>query len=169
MKRIQSVGRLFWLALASFALVLLIQGFRTSHVVSVLLDRTDRETVRKQAGERKPDALLAMVDQKDSLVVAATGAERNPFGDPPRPRRPRVERPQNQAPAPPPRPVEEKPPTLRTLLFDRVNPSVQLRDASRSSGWLHVGDTFDGWLVEEILENSVRISKGSRSVVLSAF
>jgi len=169
MRRIQSVGRLFWLALGSFALVFLIQGLRTSHVVTVLLDQTDRETVRNQTGKRQSDALLAMVDQKDSLVAAAAPSERNPFGDPPRPRRPRVERPRTQAPARPPQPVEETPPALRTLLFDRVNPSVQLRDASHSSGWLHVGDTFDGWLVEEILENSVRISKGTRSVVLSAF
>ncbi len=60
------------------------------------------------------------------------------------------------------------PPDLRALLYDNVNPSVQLSSGATTSGWLHKGDSFLGWTVVEITATSIRISRGGESIVLTS-
>jgi hypothetical protein len=57
-------------------------------------------------------------------------------------------------------------PVMRALLYDNVNPLVQIGIGSVTSGWLHTGDQFQGWTVVEINSSSVRIARNGESVVL---
>jgi hypothetical protein len=67
------------------------------------------------------------------------------------------------------RPAPKRPepvPTLTALLFDTVEPGVQLTLGDTRSQWLHHGDEFQGWRVAEIHETSATVTKGERTLVL---
>jgi hypothetical protein len=57
-------------------------------------------------------------------------------------------------------------PILSALLFDHVNPSTQINVAGQRSGWLHQGETFQGWTVIAITSHAITITKGGETVVL---
>ncbi len=57
-------------------------------------------------------------------------------------------------------------PKLRTLLYDDVNPSAQISYKGDRSNWLHVGDEFRGWKIDDITKDTVTVSRRSRRYVL---
>jgi hypothetical protein len=66
-------------------------------------------------------------------------------------------------------PVEDKTqslPELGALLYDTINPQVQLRVSGVSSGWLSEGAVFNGWVVEAIQPDAVTVQKQGERLVL---
>jgi hypothetical protein len=96
----------------------------------------------------------------DSLYASASALGRDPF------RAPAAPRPERQAALRDPAPKVTGPPVVRALLYDNVNPTVQIGVGGMTSGWLHTGDNFEGWTVVEINPTSVRVSRDGESVVL---
>lgn len=105
---------------------------------------------------------LRSLEIRDSLLAEALPATRDPFKNAPPPLSGRTT--PATATATAYRPV----PILRALLFDTVNPSVQLSLGERTSEWLHKGDGFRGWTVTEITPTSVELSCQGKRIVLSS-
>lgn len=57
-------------------------------------------------------------------------------------------------------------PELGALLYDTINPQVQLRVSGVASGWLSKGAVFNGWVVEAIQPDAVTVQKQGERVVL---
>ncbi len=102
----------------------------------------------------------APVGDPDNSVASATVSGRDPFRPPPAPR------PEGQASVRQPVQKVTEPPVVRALLYDNVNPTVQIGIGGETSGWLHIGDLFEGWTVVDITATSVRVSRDGESVVL---
>jgi hypothetical protein len=150
-------GRLSWLAYGMLFVLSMLLVVRAAGLVgAVLTPAAAPHLPTTQSGSQDPGTVVAGSDSTDGLQTGP----RNPFTDPPAPARPRRVR---RAPAPAPRPEV---PSLRALLYDTVNPSVQLRTSREDSAWLHVGETFDGWTVAEITAASVTIVRDDQRVVL---
>jgi hypothetical protein len=139
-----------WLGLRSGLLMLAVLGLK-GQVTRVVTPPNDPSL---------DQASLAAA--RDSLLVRARPGERDPFRGPELSDRAfSPARAISQGP--------EAPPVLRASLFDNVNPpSVQISQEGETSEWLHRGDSFRGWVVSDLQPDSIRISKGGRSVVLSA-
>jgi hypothetical protein len=151
--------RSFWIGVVLLLLVGVFLGIRAGRAVHAVLGdgETSVEPVAAAVG-----TAAAFDGVKDSLLAVAVMHERDPFRDPPPLRAEGVV---NRA-APPP--VAKAPPDLRALLYDNVNPSVQLSQGTTTSGWLHRGDSFLGWTVLEITPTSTTIARGGESVVLTS-
>ena len=138
-----------WLALRSGQLMFTVLGLQRQVTLAVA---TDNDPRRAQA---------SVAVYRDSLLAQARPGDHDPFRAPQLPDR--VFSP-TRATSPGP----EVPPVLRAFLFDNVNPSVQISQGGETSEWLHRDDSFRGWTVIDLQSNSVRISKGGKSVVLPA-
>jgi len=82
----------------------------------------------------------------------------------------RVYRPAPAQPVARPQPTEPeplRPPVLRMLLVDRVNPVVQIYEDGELSPRLQAGDVFRGWTVVSIASGSVVVSKDGESFTLT--
>jgi hypothetical protein len=164
MKSTPSPGaRLFWPIFILLAILTIFQGIRSARVVTMVLANGRTPLAAPEFKSPEQDPISARLDRKAELLASVTPGARDPFHDPPAPRPTTSNPPRPQAPQP------AKPPGLRTLLYDRIRPSVQLSSEDGSSAWLHVGDSYRGWKVTEITENSVKITQGSQIVVLKAF
>lgn len=139
-----------WLALRSGQLMFTVLG----------LKRQVTPAVATAIDSRRAQASVAAY--RDSLLVRARPGDRDPFRGPELPDRAfSPARAISQGP--------EAPPVLRASLFDNINPpSVQISQEGATSEWLHRGDSFRGWVVSDLQPDLIRISKGGRSVVLSA-
>lgn len=163
MSRIIGKGSFVWL-ISLLAIVAIILGLRSERTISKVLSPKGGVLQRSVAQASTMDSLRLTLEYKDSLLANALPGKRDPFRDPPVRRTSKPRRPSK-----PPQPEPETPPELRALLFDSVNPSAQFSSSAGRSDWLHVGDSYRGWLIDSITENSVKISKGNRTLVLSAF
>ena len=154
-----NANRRFWLAYGGLILVGLFLGMQTHRVVESVLRAGNMSGVAVRPGAEDDRQLLETLTRKDEALTAQAGPVRDPFqvgavpaswsgGDPRWSGR-------------------RTPPTLRALLYDGRHPVVQLQAGSRRSGWLGVGDVYEGWTIDEITAHSVRLSRHGRSVVLA--
>jgi hypothetical protein len=113
-----------------------------------------------------PDAVAqSVIPKKSSSYPAdALSSER------PTPARDPFQYPESAIPRKQPvEPVEDKTqplPELGALLYDTINPQVQLRISGVSSGWLSEGAVFHGWVVEAIQRDAVTVQKQGERIVL---
>jgi len=135
-------------------------GFKTQQAISLALGAMNRVSVDSGSRPLADRMVLAQIADRDRLLAATGSLERDPFRSP---RDSHVDR----NPTPQRRESTGGVPVLRALLFDNVNPSVQLSIGAHTSDWLREGDSYEGWVVMEIGVDSVRISKGDQSLVLS--
>ncbi len=57
-------------------------------------------------------------------------------------------------------------PELGALLYDTINPQVQLRISGQASGWMSEGAAFQGWVVETIRPDAVTVQRQGERIVL---
>jgi hypothetical protein len=152
----------FWIAYCVLCVGVAVLGLRSERTIASVLAGAWGDSAGHQSSQATPSATSLQLQVKDSLLVQARIGERDPFKPPVVKRAPTRKR----RPAPP---KPEPKPSLQTLLFDNVDPSVQLRLGGEPSGWLHVGDKFSGWTVVEITATSATIVKKDQSVVLHSF
>lgn len=155
MARSRGQGQLLWVAGIALALCGALLGLRSERAVSSVLAGTGVEIL--MAGAQPgviPD--LERLATKDSLLAAVVPAARDPFSDPAPPPRPT----RKTAPATPQPAVDLPPPQprLQALLFDLVDPAIQLRVGGETSGWLPVGGEHGGWRILEITSGSAVVS-----------
>jgi len=150
-----------WIGFAVLLLLVAALGVRSrttaAHVLQVEVQH-GTSTVNTQ---NDPHDLL-VIARRDSMLDNASTLRRNPF------RRNRVVEPVKPVVQREKAPVQDmdEGPRLLTLLYDDVGPCVQIRVEGERSGWLHVGETFQGWNVDEIAEGTVGISRRGRQLVL---
>lgn len=154
-----NANRRFWLAYGGLVLVGLFLGLQTHRAVESVLRAGNGDLAAARPGAEEDRRLLEALTQKDEALAAQAEPLRDPFqvgvvpaswsgGD-------------SRWSA------RRTPPTLRALLYDGRHPVVQLQADSRRSGWLGVGDVYEGWTIDEITAHSVRLSRRGRSVVLA--
>ncbi len=134
-------------------LMVVFLGVRTEQTVAAVLGGSAQAKVEPKqdsAGAR----ILAEIERRYQQLAEALPSLRDPFRDPPVPR---SEPQRSRRRTPPPQPTVVYP-TIRSLLYDEINPSVKLSVGDQASGWLHVGSTFQGWTVREITAEGVRVA-----------
>jgi hypothetical protein len=143
----------------SLAIVCVLLGFRSYQVAdAVLVTHQQTDAVADAASSGNTDGPAA---HQVSGGSSSRPCGRNPFGAPSGGRPVRDEVTYN---APP-----EEAPELRALLFDAVDPSVQISVFDTlQSGWLRQGGRFMGWTVTKIERSSVTVAKAGKSVILSS-
>jgi hypothetical protein len=159
-----SDARNFWIGLIALLLVGLFLAVRTERGVSMVTATRPDAPIAKDAEAASQRALLADLDAKAARVRTAIAGERDPFRDPPVFRSEAASA--DAAPARPAPPPRVPPPGLRAVVYDQVNPSVQLSSGARTSDWLHQGDIFQGWKIEKIESKSVTVSRNGEIAVL---
>ncbi|MBU1699084.1 MAG: hypothetical protein KJ970_17095 [Candidatus Eisenbacteria bacterium] len=161
MSRLAQKNRTIWYALAVLFGVCLFLGFRTQTVVTSVLwngNSTGEQQIVVENGD-----LLDRLSAKDSLLSVDVELTRDPFKVPSRPKsRPRTSDVKLKSKN------EVVKPVLRALLFDNVNPSVQLSVGSTQSSWLRVGDTFQGWFIQDITSSGITVVKDEEEVFLQS-
>ncbi len=148
--------RTFRIGLAVMLVLVLVLALRSQRTVSAVLANP---AVAAEAAAAVPgdDVDMASLDRRDSLIAAAQPVGRDPFSAR---RTEPTERVTRQIVA------VATAPTLSALLFDHVNPSTQINVEGQRSGWLHQGETFQGWRVTAITSDTVTITKGGETIVL---
>ncbi|MBC8423610.1 hypothetical protein H8E07_05765 [bacterium] len=152
----------YTVGIGAMLLVVLLLGLRSSQTVkSVLADKIPYETTEIQQPQLVKEAVKG-VSARDSLVACALldGKLRDPFAQ--ETRKPSTRRTVKA----PPRVARLIEPSLAALIFDNVNPTVQITIEGERSDWLRTGDQFRGWQVAEIAAKSVKVKKGDREIVL---
>jgi hypothetical protein len=139
--------------------ILILLGLRSYQVGTLMLPSGIQPTTAAAAAQEADSTMLSLA-YKDSILSTTEACDRNPFSAP-RARRRTPPPVRQQDPEP-----EEGPPSLAALLYDNVEPAVQLKYKSSVSTWLRKGDSFRGWVILEISPNSVTILKDGESVVL---
>jgi hypothetical protein len=158
-------ARNFWIGLIALLLVGILLGVQSERRARVLMATRPDAPVVTDSDATSQRALIADLDVKAARVKQSFAGSRDPFGDPPAPQ-------SDEAAATPatsrtsPPPAHTPPPALRAVVYDEVNPSVQLSDGSRTSDWLHQGDVFQGWKVNKIEAHSVTVTHGGEIAVL---
>ncbi|MBI5836765.1 MAG: hypothetical protein HZB25_05950 [Candidatus Eisenbacteria bacterium] len=160
MRRPVRDDRATWIGPAALGLAVILLGGQVRQTVVDVL------SVTRGTGASGPGAANAgapawkSVTARDGLVERSHMGPRDPFRLPPARSMTRERGPAAPEPAPAPR--------LSSLLFDNVAPSVQLTVGEIRSGWLKAGEVFQGWTVVEIGRASVKVTDGSRTLVLAA-
>lgn len=160
--RFGKIDRRIGLGAAAFLVILAVLGFRSRLAAEQVLASGDAGAPPVVARSDDPHGLQGLA-RRDSLVRNAVAERGNPFHSPKIVQE--VARPTfnpNETPAP----VKRPEPRLLTLLHDDVNPCVQISIGDDRSGWLHRGDSFQGWNVDDIARESVTLAKKGRTVVL---
>lgn len=140
------------------ALVIGLLGVRSGRTVVTVLDTRPLAAVSTvRAGV---DSVIAKLGERNAQVASAEPTERDPFGAPPRPQAPaRTSRQRAAVP---------RDPTLQAIIHHAEDATVRVKVGAASSDWLHVGDAFQGWTVDEISADAVRLSRNGRQLELQA-
>lgn len=146
------------LGLGFMVLLVLVLGLRSGKTVSTVL-AMDHAVQAEPVQTPTDDIDLAQIDARDRRIAEATPVDHDPFRRPGAPQAPRERR--SRAPR------EIVAPSLGALLYDNVNPSAQISIQGERSDWLRQGDEFKGWTVRSITPQSVTITNGRETVVLS--
>lgn len=160
--RFPDIDRRLLAGAAVFILLHVFLGIRSQMAADEVLASTEAGGFNVVARGDDPHGLRGLV-RRDSLVRNVENVRKNPF------RRPQGERPTppvDIARDPTPARVRMPEPELLTLLHDDMNPCVQISVGDERSGWLHRGDSFRGWNVDDIAPASVTLAKSGRKVVL---
>jgi hypothetical protein len=162
--------RVFWVGLAALLLVGIFLGVRAERGVRVVLSAQSGQsgggtTVTADAEGQAMRVLLTELDAKSARIEQAPAADRDPFREP-APKLLAQTAPVPATPRPTPKPPPRVKPSLGALLYDEVNPSVQLRVGTLTSDWLHRGENFKDWTVVEIRPGAVTVSQDGDTVVL---
>jgi len=144
----------FWIVFAAMLLLCVLMGMRSGQTVLLVLDDPAAVSDTRPNTSQTDYAGLA---HRDSLLAAAAIGDRDPFR--PVPVRTRRKTSVRQV-------KQQVLPTLKALLFDHVNPTARLNIGEEVSGWLRVGDSFQGWNVTEITESSVKLAQGKKALIL---
>lgn len=144
----------FWLVFAALLLLCVLMGMHSGRTVLLVIDSPEPAIAAAASAAPEDFAGLSL---RDSLLAAAAPGDRDPF-------RPVPVRTRRRTTVP--KVVQPVLPTLKALLFDRVNPTARLNIGEEVSGWLRVGDSFKGWNVTEITESSVKLAQGEKALVL---
>jgi len=147
--------RTFRIGLAVMLVLVLVLALRSQRTVSAVLAKPAAAAVTTAGGEIGVD--MASLARRDSLIVAAQLVARDPFNA--RRTRPTAQVQQREV-------AVTAAPSLSALLFDHVNPSTQINVEGQRSGWLHQGETFQGWTVAAITSDAVTITRGGETIVL---
>ncbi len=143
-------------AAAALALTVAVLGILSWHASSAVLRAGRVVPARAAALAGRQADLTSTLDERMSRLTSRAGLGRDPF-------RPPAE------PAPAARPSPAGPaPVLRALLYDEVDPSVQLAMGGSTSSWLHRGGSWRGWSVVEIGRGGATIQQAGRRVHLSS-
>jgi hypothetical protein len=160
MKHLRNGRRALRAAYGLLVLLTALLAARSERTIATVLAGGPPRTPPATAVAERSGSGATIVAERNRVIATATVGERDPFRPPPASARPGGASPGS---------IDSDPtPVLRTLLYDRVRPSVQLSIGRVTSEWLHAGDVFRGWVVVEILPTSVRISRGDRSLVLTS-
>jgi hypothetical protein len=150
-----------WMAIGLLALLGIFLAVRTEHAVGLVLARRHAQQAPPVSGSDLSARISAMA-AKDSLGAAAQPGARDPFRDPPA----RTLAPVFGAVAGRPLTAAELSPVARAVLFDRVDPRVQLSVGPEVSAWLRPGDAFQGWTVVRITRATITLAQGERQLIL---
>lgn len=167
-------GRALLFGYVIVLLMVLVLAFRTEQTIAAVLG--GGQPPRVEAKEETAGArLLGEIQRRYEKLAQALPVLRDPFKDPPASAQARqaaqqAARQADQAGSP----QQAEPsgplfPTVRAIVFDQFNPSVQLTLNNEISGWLHRGDSFHGWSVTQITAQSVRVEKDGASYQLRAY
>ncbi len=149
--------RAFWVGYLVLLLVGVFLGLRSERTIAAVLAAHKLGVACSTPTTQQSTFDPVRLSLRDSLLVQAQPTVRDPFHAPPAKQQPRrVET----------RPALPEIPSLRALLYDKVNPSAKISIGSSLSGWLHEGDQFRGWTVADITPTSVWVSKESRVYVI---
>jgi len=174
MKLLEPGDRAFPMVVGAIILCILYFALRTERTVTeVLRIQSSGQGVSSNAaagqtapgqratGPARTRQLLREISERDSLIAASVPRGRDPFARPVAAPRP--------APAAAAAPTfVEAQPALRAIVFDEVDPNVQISIDGRTSPWLRPGDVFEGWRVIRITAGSVHLYKGDRLVELTS-
>jgi hypothetical protein len=145
------------MSLAFMALLVLVLGLRSQKTVTSVLT-LDHASHTASVQTPTGDLDLVRIDERDRRIAEAKPTGRDPFLQ--RETKPRTVK----------VPVELREvlaPSLGALLYDNVNPSAQISIEGERSEWLRQGDEFKGWTIKSITPESVTITKGRDTIVLS--
>jgi hypothetical protein len=162
MKEQSQGGSGFWVGCGVLLLVGIFLALRGTHAVSEILSGKHRQGADPIQLARAWKADAAAVALKDSLLISALPAERDPFRNPPPVKPTSIWKPPSKDPVKKPLEV----PTVRAVLYDNVDPSIKLSIGGSTSTWLHKGDHYRGWMVVEITPTATLVAQGDESVVL---
>jgi hypothetical protein len=154
-------GLLPWAGYAALLLGLLVLGVQVQRTMTAVLSLGSGAGSGTSGDMGEEAAGWGSIAARDSLIARAHVGARDPFQS----GAPRVT---SSPAAAESRPAPDPDPRLGSLLFDNVAPSVQLTVGPSRSGWLRQGDAFLGWKVVEVGRTSVKVAKGSRTLVLGS-
>lgn len=162
MSRITNDHRI-WAGLAVLLVIMAMLGFRSQRAASEVLSFRNESDVPVVSTGGDLHGLLGLA-RRDSMLDATCAAKNTPFRNPNFIQDIARQDPQRKSGTPAPARMVE--PKLLTLLHDDVNPCVQISVGSDRSGWLHQGDSFRGWSVNEIVREGVTVAKQNKTLVL---
>ncbi len=154
--------RVSWIAIGLLVLIGIFLAARTEHAVGLVMARRHAGSVAPLAPSSDLSARISAQAAKDSLLSAALAGERDPFRDAPAHRMattPGTAAGSSAAQG-------ELAPVARAVLFDRVDPRVQLSVGPQVSAWLRPGDRFKGWAVVRITPATITLAQGEQQLTL---
>jgi hypothetical protein len=150
----------FWGAYALILLVVIMLGFRGVMAMGSVLHGARATSINPGVSPDQGSDAVGALENRDSLLTSARIEGRDPFSNPViAPQVTATER--REA-----KPRQPEIPGLRALLYDGVKPVARLILGNSESDWLHVGESFQGWVVTDIRPNQVMISKDGQQIVL---
>ena len=158
-----TANRRMWAGIAFLTIITAMLALRSQQTASDVLSYSSESNVPVVATGGDPHGLIGLA-QRDSLIASAQAAKKNPFNNPNFIQDFARQVPKQKTKAPARRKSPE--PRLLTLLHDDVNPCVQIDIGGDRSGWLHHGDSFQGWCVNEISREGVTVAKRKKTLVL---
>lgn len=144
---------------ALLCLLAVVLGLRVDRSVRGVLSMRRVEAAPTAGSAGGDDSLLRQLAAEDSLVQSAHPYGRDPFSGSWR---------SSGGSGRGSSGSRSAAPSLGALLFDSVRPIAQVEIGCDRSGWLHVGDSFEGWTVDEIGPDGVWVSRKGGRVRLTA-
>ncbi|MDP6417864.1 MAG: hypothetical protein QF492_01340 [Candidatus Krumholzibacteria bacterium] len=150
----------FWLGCGLLLFAVLIFGFRGQTALTAVA------SIRGNAGQspvaQDQDEILYtdIVSERLQWIRDARGGGRDPFHE--------IRQKRKKATAALPKKTKQvSQPRLKAILYEQTAPRAILRLDGKDSAWLSEGDRFAGWSVVKIHRESVRVSRGSKSIELT--
>ncbi len=150
-----------WIGFAVLLVLVAGLGVKSRQTARTVLQAASNQGGSAVHSSDDPHGIIS-ITYRDSLIAEAETNLSNPF------RHSTVAVPTTVSRQPAATPTVRKPtePKLLTLLYDEVGPCVQINVGNDRSGWLHVGEEFQGWNVDEIANSAVTVSRAGHRVVL---